>query len=121
MSGAESYWAGRSAEAQIARHYAAQGLAVVAERWRGKRGEIDLILREPEAAGGGYVFVEVKKSRDLARAAERLTARQIARLQGAGEEFLASQPGGMAAPARFDVALVDGQGQVQIIENALWG
>ncbi|MFN3955841.1 MAG: YraN family protein [Pararhodobacter sp.] len=121
MSGAESYRAGQSAEAQVARHYAARGLVEVARRWRGRGGEIDLILRENLPAGVGHVFVEVKKSRDFARAAERLNARQIARLQRAAEEFLAGLPGGLALPARFDVALVDGQGQIHIIENAIWG
>ena len=103
------------AEAQVARHYAAQGMTLHAARWRGAGGEIDLILRD----GDGFVFVEVKRRRDLARAAAALGAAQFQRLHVAATEFLALQPRGLNTPARFDVALVDGQGRVEVIENAL--
>jgi putative endonuclease len=115
MSGSTSYHAGLSAEDQVARHYASRGLSVAAHRWRGKGGEIDLITRD----GDMIVFVEVKKSRSHARAAERLSQRQMQRLYDAAGEFLAGCPQGLATPARFDVALVDGVGRVHILENAL--
>ncbi len=41
------------------------------------------------------------------------------RLHAAATEFLGQQPKGLRTPARFDVALVDGQGRVEVIENAL--
>ncbi len=82
---------------------------------RGKGGEIDLITRD----GEGFVFVEVKKSRSHARAAERLSMRQIRRLYDAAAEFLAQCPRGLNTLARFDVALVDGNGRIEILENAL--
>lgn len=115
MSGAVSYHAGLSAEAQVARDYERRGLPVAAHRWRGKGGEIDLIARD----GNGYVFVEVKKSRSHARAAERLTQRQIGRLFDAAAEFLGQCKTGLNTLARFDVALVDAQGRIEIVENAL--
>jgi putative endonuclease len=115
MSGALSYHAGLSAEDQVARRYAQLGLTLIARRWRGKGGEVDLILDH----GGTVVFVEVKKSRDHARAAARVSARQVQRLFDAGAEFLGTRPGGLNAPARFDIALVDGTGHIHIIENAL--
>lgn len=115
MSGAVSYQAGLSAEDQVARDYSRRGHAIAAHRWRGQGGEIDVIARD----GDGYVFVEVKKSRSHARAAERLTVRQIGRLYDAAAEFLGRCPKGLNTPARFDVALVDAFGRIQILENAL--
>jgi putative endonuclease len=115
MSGSVSYHAGLSAEDQVARDYQRRGYPVAAHRWRGKGGEIDLVAHD----GDGFVFVEVKKSRSHARAAERLSLRQIARLYDAASEFLAQCPRGLNTLARFDVALVDGQGRIEILENAL--
>ncbi|MFT4015243.1 MAG: YraN family protein [Paracoccus sp. (in: a-proteobacteria)] len=87
--------AGRLGEESVAREYHARGFRLIASRWRGRAGEIDLILE----AGGEFVFVEVKKSADHARAAARILPRQIRRIRAA--------------------ALVDGVGRVQILENAL--
>ncbi len=115
MSGAVSYHAGLSAEAQVARDYLRRGLPLAAQRWRGKGGEIDLIAQD----GAGYVFIEVKKSRSHARAAERLSPRQVQRLFDAAGEFLAQCPAGLDTPCRFDLALVDAQGRIEIVENAL--
>ena len=115
MSGALSYHAGLSAEDQVARDYERRGLPVIAQRWRGKGGEIDLIARDNE----GFVFVEVKKSRDHARAAQNLSQRQIVRLFDAASEYLGLCETGLNTPARFDVALIDAQGRIEIVENAL--
>ena len=60
-TGALAYQAGLSAEAQVAADYAARGYRPLATRWRGRCGEIDLVL----ADGAGLVFVEVKKSRSF--------------------------------------------------------
>lgn len=83
-------------------------------RWRGQGGEIDLICRH----GPQVVFVEVKKSASFARASTRLGRKQMDRLIAAGAEFLEGEPKGQLTDVRFDLALVDGQGQVQIVENA---
>ena len=109
-----AHLAGQAAEYRIAQDYERRGFAVARRRWRGGGGEIDLILRH----GAGLVFVEVKQARNLARAAESLSRRQIARLCRSAEEFLADEPLGSLTDVRFDVALVDGQGQTRIIENA---
>ena len=77
-------------------------------------GEIDLIMRN----GTQVVFVEVKKSGGFARAATRLQRRQMDGLVAAGSEFLASAPMGQLTDVRFDLALVNGIGDAQIIENA---
>lgn len=113
--GALGYHAGLSAEARIAQDYERRGYSVAQRRWRGQGGEIDLILHN----GDGLIFVEVKKSRSFERALERLSQRQIARLLSAAEEFAGTQPRGSLTEMRFDVALMDGQGMIRVIENAL--
>jgi putative endonuclease len=40
------------------------------------------------------------------------------RLIAASTEFLADEPKGMLTDVRLDLAMVNGQGQVKIIENA---
>lgn len=115
LAGAVAHRAGLAAEAAVAAHYDRSGCDVVARRWRGTSGELDLVARDRD----GLVFVEVKRARCLARAAERVTSRQIARLFAAASEFLAGEPRGQATPVRFDVALVDGMGRIEVLENAL--
>jgi putative endonuclease len=113
--GQGAHLSGMAAEAQVLRHYLRAGLAVIAQRWRGRGGEIDLIARQGER----YVFVEVKASHDLATAASRLSLRQMRRLALSAEEFLGTVAGGLGNDLRFDVALVDRQGRIDILENAL--
>jgi putative endonuclease len=114
LRGKISYLAGLAAEESVARRYGEAGHRVAARRWRGASGEIDLILRK----GTELIFVEVKHSSSFARAAERVTRRQMERVYTAASEFLAGEPRGLDTPSRFDVALVDGTGQIDILENA---
>ena len=113
MSGIVSYHAGLAAEGAVAAEYGRRGFTEAARRWRGQGGEIDLVFRD----GAGVVFVEVKKARDFARAADRLTRRQLQRIWDAAGEFLGREPGGLLTPARVDLALVDATGRVRVIEN----
>ncbi|GAB4383339.1 MAG: YraN family protein [Albidovulum sp.] len=96
-------------------HYLRAGRTLVARRWRGRSGEIDLIFRD----GAALVFVEVKSAQSHAIAAERLAARQIRRICTAASEFVAGEPGGQDSEMRFDVALLDRVGRVAVIENAI--
>ncbi|PIE15394.1 MAG: hypothetical protein CSA68_06905 [Rhodobacterales bacterium] len=114
MTGLVSYHAGVAAEQSVARHYARAGHRIARRRWRGQGGEIDLITRD----GDGLVFVEVKKSKSFARAAQRVTHRQMQRIYTAASEFLAGEPNGQNTDVRFDVALVNEMGEVQVIEAA---
>lgn len=114
MSGAKSYHAGLAAESIVVQHYERSGQAICARRWRGTSGEIDLIARD----GSEVIFIEVKQSKTHARAAEHLTPRQMARIYGAASEFIGTEPAGQRTAVRFDVALVDGMGRVEILENA---
>ncbi|WP_044044049.1 YraN family protein [Octadecabacter antarcticus] len=112
--GQTAYHAGMAAEDIVAERYARCGRPILAERWRGTAGEIDLIARE----GDTVIFVEVKKSLSHAQAVTRLTRRQMDRIYGAGSEFLATQPRGQLTEVRFDLALVDDMGRIKVIENA---
>lgn len=115
-TGRSNYLAGQAAEDAVLCHYEARGLALVKARWRGKAGEVDLILRD----GDDLVFVEVKHSRSFDSAAARLLPKQVERLMRAAEEFAGGEPKGLLTEMRFDVALVNGKGEVHILENALW-
>ena len=74
----------------------------------------DLIERD----GAQVIFIEVKQSKTHAMAAEHLTARQMARIYRAASEFLAGEPAGQLTDVRFDVALVDAVGRIEVLENA---
>jgi putative endonuclease len=112
-----NYHAGLSAEQAVARHYADRGAVLRETRWRGRCGEIDLILSE----GDRIVFVEVKKSRTHAMAVQRVTARQLGRILRSAEDYLGQCPAGALTDARLDVALVDADGVIDIIPNASMG
>ena len=114
MSGATSFHAGMVAEDQVAAEYHRRGQKTCERRWRGRGGEIDLIVEQDD----GLVFVEVKRARDFARAAERISRRQMQRIYDTAGEYLALMPLGLNTNARFDVALVDGTGRIEIVENA---
>ena len=112
--GQMAYQSGRLAEMAAADRYLAAGYEMVVRRWRGKAGEIDMILRK----GALVVFVEVKSSRDFAHAAERISRRQMDRICMAACEFCGGLPAGQSTEMRMDAALVDQFGRVEIIEAA---
>jgi putative endonuclease len=114
MSGEISRRAGLAAEEAVARLYGRHGGAVAAQRWRSQAGEIDLIVRD----GAEVIFIEVKQSRSHGQAAAHLSTRQMTRIAASASVFLAGEPDGQDTPSRFDVALVDGLGRIEIIENA---
>ena len=114
MNGLVRHLSGKAAETAVACHYEAQGRPIAARRWRGRWGEIDLIARD----GATVVFVEVKKSSTHAKAAERLGWHQVQRIWAAAQVFLDGEPLRSLTDVRFDVALVDALGRVEILENA---
>lgn len=113
--GALAYYSGLSAEEQVARDYLHRGMRLVAQRWRGKAGEIDLIFQR----GAEFIFVEVKRAKTIANAALRISAKQQERICLAAQEFLGTQPGGLLSDMRIDAAFVDGQGHLVVLENAI--
>lgn len=114
QQGALAYHSGDCAETGVAERYAQAGYQVVSRRWRSAAGEIDLILRQKDL----WVFVEVKKARNADLAALRLDRRQMNRICQSACCFCEGLATGSLTEMRFDVALVDGFGRVEIIENA---
>ncbi|MFN4159040.1 MAG: YraN family protein [Gemmobacter sp.] len=114
MTGLVSHLSGLAAEEAVARVYDRSGRQIAARRWRSAGGEIDLIARD----GAEVIFIEVKRAETHALAAERLGRRQMDRLCQTAAMFLAGEPAGQLTPMRFDVALVDGRGAIEIVENA---
>lgn len=114
LRGKRSYHAGLAAEDQVAGLYERAGTPICARRWRGRSGEIDIVARD----GDRVIFVEVKHSRTHDEAAQHLTPRQMERIWHAGAEFIAGEPRGQLTDVRIDVALVDGMGRIEILQNA---
>ena len=112
--GISAYASGQAAEARVAELYAGRGCEILERRWRSAAGEIDLILRD----GDAVVFVEVKKSGTHDLAAQRLSRRQMDRICMAALLYTERFPTGSLTEMRFDAALVDACGRVDIIENA---
>lgn len=112
--GALAYLSGLQAEDSVCADYTARGYALCEKRWRGRAGEIDLIFEKSDI----YVFVEVKSSSTLARAAQSLSARQFARICTSAEDYISRTPKGFLTDMRVDVALVDHIGALEIHENA---
>lgn len=115
--GLTNYLAGHAAEASVARHYEDRGVIICARNWRGISGEIDLIGRD----GDVVIFVEVKQSRTHDLAASHISDAQIRRIFATVDEFVAGEPGGLLTDVRIDLALVDGQGRIDVVENAFAG
>ena len=76
-SGKTAYHGGLAAEGAVERQYCRAGYDLLARRWRGAGGEIDLVFG---ANGAFFVFVEVKKSTTFHAAAARVTTRQQERI-----------------------------------------
>lgn len=109
-----AWLSGQAAEDAVARHYEARGVTILARRWRGESGEIDLVLRAPDS----YVFCEVKRARSFEAALARLRQGQLERIYSAASEYIGLTQEGQLAPVRFDVAAVDGIGAVYLREAA---
>jgi putative endonuclease len=93
---------GRRGERAAARHLTRRGWTILAQRWRGAGGELDLV-----AVRGGVVAVcEVKARADPRALAEPITAAQRARIRRAGEAFLASRPDLAELSPRLDLITV---------------
>jgi len=99
----------------VLKGYLDHGYRLLTRRWRGPYGEIDLIFEQDNE----IIFVEVKSSKTHARAAHSLSQRQIGRLLRSAEHCLGHFRLGSNTPMRFDVALVDGVGHIDVIQNAL--
>lgn len=114
---ARNYAAGHGAERMVERRYARLGFRCLERRWRGPGGEIDLIFQDQS----GIVCVEVKASATHERARSRVSRRQAQRIMASATAYLGRRPMGQLTPLRIDVATVDQQGDIDVIENAFFG
>jgi putative endonuclease len=106
---------GRAAEARAAAALRRDGWEILAHRLRTPAGEIDLVAERDGLAA----LIEVKQRPSLAEAAHALPPRQQRRLLQAGECALAEHPEWGRNGTRFDVMVVDGDGRVRRIADAL--
>ncbi len=111
--GLVAYHDGLAAEDSVEAHYLTTGHKIVERRWRGRGGEIDLILQDDD----GYVFVEVKKAKSHAYAAERLSHRQLQRVCASAEDYCGQRMPGNLVNMRVDLATVDAEGRVEVLPN----
>lgn len=112
--GLRNHLAGHAAEASVARYYEDRGISICARNWRGSGGEIDLVGRDRDQV----IVVEVKHSKTHDLAASHVSPAQISRIFQTVEEFLGGEPRGLLTDVRIDLALVDGLGRIEVIENA---
>jgi putative endonuclease len=109
---------GKIGEDLAVRELERRGYAIVARRWRRRRGEIDIIARD----GATLVFVEVK-ARDgdeFGDGAEAVTVLKRRRLAQLALEYLACHDL-IDCPCRFDVVAIrfdDGRAVVEVFQNA---
>ncbi|MCJ9429879.1 YraN family protein [Kordiimonas marina] len=92
---------GRRAETLAAAWLSLKGYHIVARRFRGRTGEIDLIARR----GRRIAIVEVKARARRETALEAISTTQRQRIERAASEWLARQPQGVFS-LRFDVIAI---------------
>lgn len=112
--GQQAYSSGIMAEGVAAQIYLSRSAALLGQRTRIGGSEIDMIVRDADET----VFVEVKARRTLADAAYAVSPRQSARLAVAAQAWL-EREGRQNDNIRFDVVLIDRQGNSEILENAI--
>lgn len=107
---------GAQAEQWAAQYLIQQGIKPVAQNYRSRFGEIDLIMQD----GAALVFIEVRlrRNEDFGGAAASIDTRKQQRIIRTAQQYLASLT--HIPPCRFDVVLMDdAQGHhVQWIRNA---
>jgi putative endonuclease len=101
---------GAAAEALARGYLERQGLRLLAQNWRCKRGELDLVMLD----AGTVVFVEVRYRRHSAwgGAAESVDARKREKLIRAAQHFLQQESRWAKYPCRFDVIAITADSQI---------
>jgi putative endonuclease len=93
---------GRRGERAARRHLIRRGWTILAERWRGAGGELDIVA----ARGMTLIACEVKTRADPEALAEPLTPMQRARIARAMEAWVALHPGPDWREMRLDLITV---------------
>jgi putative endonuclease len=110
---------GRWAEDLACDHLHRAGLETVTRNYRGRRGEIDLVMR----CGETLVFVEVRYRgrQDFGSGAESVDEHKRRKLIATAHQFLQRHPQGAGCPCRFDVISITAGGdapRIEWIQNA---
>ncbi len=97
-----SHAIGVAAESRARQFLESKSYCILAQRYKTKAGEIDLIARR----GDHLAFVEVKQRKTQDEAAWSIAARQQARIALAAEVFLGEHVALSQCSASFDVILI---------------
>ena len=100
---------GDAAEALARQHLEKHGLRLLAQNWRCRLGELDLVMLDADTV----VFVEVRYRRHSAwgGAAESVDARKREKLSRAAQHFLQQESRWAKYPCRFDVIAITADSQ----------
>ncbi len=99
-----------------------RGLTLLTQNFHGRRGEIDLVMRDGER----LCFIEVKYRKSITHggAANALTAAKRRRIVETALYFLATHANLRALAPRFDAVLIqqdsDGREAIEWIKNAFY-
>ena len=112
----KAYEAGLAAEVLVRDHLIEQGFEVLAERYKTKNGELDLIA----SRGDLVCFVEVKARSSVEEGLHSITQKAQRRLAAAATQWMADVPeiAQEISEFRFDVAVVTSDHQISLLENA---
>jgi len=112
----KAYEAGLAAEALVRDHLIEQGFEVLAERYKTKSGELDLIVSRDDLV----CFVEVKARSSVEEGLYSITQKAQRRLAAAATQWMADVPeiAQETSEFRFDVAVVTPDNQITLLENA---
>lgn len=113
LRGKRSHLTGMAAEDAVCRRYLSLGYELVEARKRCPEGEIDLLMR----SGSELVAIEVKSSTTHDLACEHATQAQLRRVSMACERCMQDMAADGISDMRLDLALVDGQGRVEVREG----
>ncbi|TDF86672.1 YraN family protein [Pseudomonas sp. H9] len=111
---------GQAAERHALEYLQGQGLSLLAQNWRCKGGELDLVMLDSDTV----VFVEVRYRlhANFGGALGSIDGRKQDRLVLAAESFLHKETRWANYPCRFDVIAVQGRGHsgqaLQWLKNA---
>lgn len=106
---------GLQAEQQAAEYLLKQGLKLIAQNYRSRFGEIDLIMQDVEV----LVFIEVRLRRnaDFGGAASSIDMRKQQRIIHTAQQYLGNLQ--RIPPCRFDAVLIDTEGRkLEWLKNA---
>ncbi len=100
---------GQAAEALARQFLEQRGLRLLAQNWRCRLGELDLVMLDSDTV----VFVEVRYRRYSAwgGAAESVDARKREKLSRAAQHFLQQESRWARYPCRFDVIAITADSQ----------